>query len=566
MNHRLHKDASAQRAPFIDRRKFLIGAGTIALGSALFTSRTRAQSASGDVVAKTVYGRVRGARKGAAMVFKGIPYAGPPTGEGRFLPAPKPWPWKGVRDALVFGPQAIQPEPPVWTKGADAEPVSSEDCLFLNVWTPAVGDRRNRPVMVYCHGGGFVTNNGGDEGPYSSNIDGAALARDYDVVVVTHNHRLGLMGYLYLGDLLGEKYAASGLVGMLDIAAALEWVHENIAEFGGDPGRVMVFGESGGGMKTATITAMPSAQGLYHAASIESGPLLRFKTRDAANQLTRATLAALGLTKNDAHQLLAVPAGKLRDVQASLPPHPPPPPARTTVENMLSPVTKIATSPFSWCPMLDGHYLPAHPYDPAAPAMSAKVPLIIGTNKDEALGLCETIPEVLSLDMEGLNSRLEPFLNVNTARVIEVYRRTRPNASPPALFVAIATARWMRTDAVRMAERKAALKVAPVYMYVFAYEPEVGGPGGLNGATHGMEIPFKFDNIQGEPSSRRARAAKNLSGAWAAFARTGNPSHESIPNWPAYTVEERFTMFIDGECKVVTDPNREERLLWQSLA
>jgi len=162
MNHRLHKDAS--RATFIDRRKFLIGAGTIALGSALFTSRTRAQSASGDVVAKTVYGRVRGARKGAAMVFKGIPYAGPPTGEGRFLPAPKPWPWKGVRDALVFGPQAIQPEPPVWTKGADAEPVSSEDCLFLNVWTPAVGDRRNRPVMVYCDGGGFVTNNGGDEG------------------------------------------------------------------------------------------------------------------------------------------------------------------------------------------------------------------------------------------------------------------------------------------------------------------------------------------------------------------------------------------------------------------
>lgn len=548
----------------LDRRTFLIQAGAVLLGPAILTSKLRAQTASGQVVAKTVYGRVLGARKDGVLSFKGIPYAAPPTGANRFKPPTAPWPWKGIRDALVYSPQAIQPEPPIWTRARDEEPVSSEDCLYLNVWTPGLANSRDRPVMFYNHGGGFFSNNAGDEGPNGAYTDGAALARDYDVVVVSHNHRLGLMGYLYLGDMLGEEYAASGLVGMLDIAAALKWVRDNIAEFGGDPGRVMLFGESGGGQKTATLTAMPFVQGLYHRASIESGPLLRFKTRDAANEMTRATLAALGLSKHQARAVLAVPAGKLREVQESFQP-PPPSHSHATIEQLLKPVSPGRVSPYAICPMLDGRYLPAHPYDPVAPSMSAKVPLIIGTNKDETLAKCQSIPEVVSFDMEDLRRRLDPELKANTGRILDVYQRSRPKASPAELFIAITTARQMRTDSILMAERKIALNAAPVYMYVFTYAPEVSSSSVLNGATHGSDIPFKFEHVQGGPSSRRVRAAKNISGAWAAFARTGDPSHEGIPKWPSYTLDQRATMLFDDDCQVVNDPNREERLLWESL-
>jgi len=329
---------------------------------------------------------------------------------------------------------------------------------------------------------------------------------------------------------------------------------------------VMIFGESGGGQKTATLTAMPSVQRLYHRASIESGPLLRFKTRDAANELALATLKALGLSKSQARELLVVPAGKLRDVQESFMPPAPPPPAQNTIEHILKPVSPDTVAPFAICPMLDGHYLPAHPYDPVAPTISAKIPFIVGTNKDETLGFCRSIPEVVSFDMAGLRRRLEPELKGNTDRVLALYQKTRPKATPAEIFLAISTARWMRTQAIVLAERKVGLHAAPVYMYDFAYEPKVSHPGELNGATHGSEIPFKFDHMEGDPSSRSVRAGKNMSGAWAAFARTGDPSHEGIPRWPAYTLEQRATMYLDGDCQVINDPDREERLLWESIA
>jgi para-nitrobenzyl esterase len=565
-SERNHDQKLNQASQGLSRRNFVFRTGMSVLAPAILTSKLRAQSGSGEVIAKTVYGRVRGARKEGVLVFKGIPYADPPTGENRFKPPAKPWPWKGVRDALVYGPQSIQAEPSALSRLRDAEPVSSEDCLYLNVWTPGIAEGRDRPVMFYNHGGGFISNNAGDEGPYGGETDGAALAKDYDVVVVSHNHRLGLMGYLFLGDLLGEEYAASGLVGMLDIAAALQWVHDNISEFGGDPERVMIFGVSGGGQKTATLTAMPCVQGLYHLASVESGPLLRFKTRDAANEMARATLAGLGLSKNQARELLAVPAGKFRDLQASLLPQPPPPPAQQTIEEALLTQSQRTTTALGFCPMLDGHYLPAHPYDPVAPAMSARIPMIIGTTKDEMVATCRSIPEVVSFDMEGLRRNLEPTLKANTSRVIEVYQRTRPHASPAELFVAITTARVMRTETTVMAERKLALKGAPVYMYIFSYEPEVSPTGALNGASHGSDVPFRFEHVPGDRSSRRVRAAKAMSGAWAAFACTGNPNHAGIPNWHPYTLAHRSTMFFDAECQVIDDPDREERLLWASLA
>lgn len=548
---------NAAHAQTLDRRAFLgcaMAAGACA-APALLAGTARAQSPATEAIARTTYGRVRGARRDGVLVFKGIPYAGSPAGANRFKPAPALKPWSGVRDALLYGPQSIQPPDPNWPK--EWKPaISSEDCLSLNVWTQGAGDRRRRPVMFYSHGGGFATGNGGaDVAPQDTMHDGAALARDYDVVVVTHNHRLGIMGYLYLGDLLGEEYAASGAAGMLDIAAALKWVRENIVEFGGDPDRVMIWGESGGGAKTAALTAMPAAKGLFHRASIESGPTLRLRTRESARETTEAVLDALGLGRSQARDLLRVPAEKLRDIQQTLP-------RRRATSGSVS--SALAGS-LGFSPVVDGVYVPAHPYDPVATPLSAGVPLLVGINKEETLFMYRSTPEVATLDADGLRRRLEPTLQADTDRVLEVYRRTRPSATPAELFIAITTAQWMGIDAITLAERKAALKAGPVFMYVFAYAQEASAPGALTGAAHASEIPFKFNNVTGDPTSRRVRAAKHMSEAWTTFAGTGNPSHEGIPRWPSYTLEQRATMFLDGECTVINDPNREERLLWQQI-
>jgi len=542
----------------MDRRGFLslmssLAGSTVASPLLLNPSPASAQSPAppklaGTVVATTIYGQVRGASGDGVNIFKGIPYAGSPAGTNRFKAPPKLGPWKGVRDALLYGAEAIQPPDPDWPK--EWKPaLSSEECLFLNVWTPGVADGRRRPVMFYSHGGGFATGSGGaDVWPQNIPHDGAALARSYDVVVVTHNHRLGLLGFLYLGDLLGEEYAASGAAGMLDIAAGLEWVRDNIEAFGGDPGNVMIWGESGGGEKTATLTALPRAQGLYHRASVESGPTLRLTPRDVATEITRQVLSKLGLSEKQAREIINIPAARLCELQQEL-----------TGQNAME-----------FGPVVDGHFIPSHPYDPVAPAMSAKIPMIIGTNKDESIFFNLGNPEVFSLDAAGLRSRLQPILGDKTDRVLEVYKRNRPQASPTDLFIAITTAQWMGRNAIVMAERKLALQAAPVYMYVFAYESEAPVSPSIpypRKAAHAEEMPYKFNHPEAASSKRpeRVKAARNMSRAWATFARTGNPSHDEIPHWPAYTLEQRATMFLDVECKVINDPNREERLVWNEI-
>jgi len=533
-------DSACGEVTMLSRRAFL---ETAAASAALCV---RAQE-GGPLVARTAYGQVRGAPKDGVVLFKGIPYAGAPVGEYRFRPAPPLKPWSGVRDALVYGPQSMQAADPAWPKTWKAAE-SSEDCLYLNVWTPAP-DAKRRPVMFYSHGGGFATGNGGAEvTPQNLFHDGAALARDYDVVVVTHNHRLNIMGYLYLGDLLGEEYAASGIVGMLDIVAALEWVHRNIASFGGDPDRVMIWGESGGGAKTSVLTAMPGAQGLYHRASVESGSALRMKSRDAASATARAVLTALGLRENQARQLLTMPTADLIAAMSRLP-HPPP---------SLGRVSSGLAEGIGFAPMVDGHHLPTDPYDPVAPKISADIPMIVGTNKDETLFIFRA-PDVLSMDEAGLRQRLTAMFQNNAGRILEVYQRSRPGATPAELFIAITTAQWMLRDAIAMAERKAALRAGPVYMYQFAYGSPSPAPAGVpyhSGSAHAAEIGYKFDHVP---------EGKNMSAAWAAFARTGNPSHSGIPVWPPYTLDRRATMILAEECHVVDDPHREERLLWESL-
>jgi para-nitrobenzyl esterase len=553
-----HNRSNSDAGVGMDRRGFLslmssLAGGAVASPLLFDSSNVSAKSPApskptGTVIVKTIYGHVRGTSSDGLMVFKGIPYAGSPAGMNRFKAPPKLKPWTGVKDALLYGAQAIQPPDPNWPK--EWKPaLSSEECLFLNVWTPGIADGRRRPVMFYSHGGGFATGNGGaDVWPQNIPHDGAALARSYDVVVVTHNHRLGLLGYLFLGDLLGEEYVASGAAGMLDIAAGLEWVRDNIEAFGGDPGNVMIWGESGGGAKTATLTALPKAQGLYHRASIESGPTLRLTPRDVANEITRQVLSKVGLSEKQAREIVNLPAARLREVQQEL----------------------SGPSPMRFAPVVDGHLIPSHPYDPVAPAMSAKIPMIIGTNKDESIFFNMGNPEVFSLDEAGLRSRLQPVLGEKLDRVLEVYKRNRPQASPTDLFIAITTAQWMWRNAIIMAERKVALKAAPVYMYLFAYESEAPvGPSipYPRKAAHAEEIPFKFNHPDATSSKRpeRVRAARNMSKAWATFARTGEPSHNEIPSWPAYTLEQRATMFLDAECKVVNDPYREERLVWNEI-
>ena len=299
-------DFSSRR---LTRREFVArGSMALACASALPSGLAFAESETLESVeVNTSYGRIRGMRSDGLATFKGIPYAGSVSGTNRFKAAPPLQPWTGVRDALQLGAPSLQP-------GGQRrnEPPSSEDCLFLNVWTPAA-DERKRPVMFYSHGGGFVVGSGG-----AAYQDGGNLARTWDVVVVATNHRLGLMGFLYLGELGGEEYATSGNQGLLDIRDGLKWVHENIEAFGGDPNNVMIFGESGGGAKTSCLYAMPSAEPYFNKASIESGPGIRMMPRDSATETTIMTLKQLGLEKDDWRKLLDVSADKLLDVQVEL--------------------------------------------------------------------------------------------------------------------------------------------------------------------------------------------------------------------------------------------------------
>ncbi len=556
MRHETH-GCNRSGSPAIDRRAFFSYAP--ALAGAAFAPAVLAQSAPAKTVAAaTTHGRVRGTIEDGVCVFKGIPYAGSPAGAGRFKAAPPLKPWSGVRDAFTYGPQAIQPPDLAWPKEWKPAP-ADEMCLYLNVWTQGVGDRKRRPIMFYSHGGGFATGNGGaDVWPQNLSHDGAALAKSYDVVVVTHNHRLGILGYLYLGEILGDEYAASGCAGMLDIAAALAWTRKNAEAFGGDPDNIMIWGESGGGAKTSTLIALPAAQGAFHRASVESGSTLRLREKAAATESTRMVLSALGLAERQARDLLTVPTARLTEVQQR------PAPRRAAT-------AAISGASMGFSPVVDGHYIPSHPFDPIAPPSAAKIPLITGINKDETIFMYRGTPAVFTMDDDALRARLEPALGANTARVLEVYRKSRPGASPTDLYIAITTAQWMGRNAIVMAERKVAQKAAPVFMYVFAHESEVPAAPGVaypSKAAHAAEIPFKFnhpDSMNQSKRTDRAKAARNMSRAWATFARTGNPSHDEIPAWPAYTLDRRATMFLDAECKVVDDPWREERLLWEKL-
>ncbi len=331
-------------------------------------------------------------RTGDLTTFKGIPYAGSVSGANRFKAAPALRKWQGVRDALSFGAPSFQPGQ------RRNEPPLAEDCLFLNVWTPAA-DNRKRPVMFYSHDGGFTTGSAA-----SGYQDRGNLARTFDVVVVATNHRLGLFGYLYLGELGGEEYASSGNQGLLDIRGGLKWVRENIDAFGGDPANVMIFGESGGGAKTSCLYAMPSAAPFFNKASIESGPGIRMMSREAAAETTLMTLKQLGIDKSDWRKLLEVPADQLMEAQTGLSRIGGGPLGMNGGRKGMG----GGSRPGGFGPVVDGAVLPRHPFDPEAPAISKEKPLIVGYKRDEAIFFFnqQRNTEVYSLTEESLKERL----------------------------------------------------------------------------------------------------------------------------------------------------------------
>ncbi len=542
-------------------RNLAFTAGGLAVGFSPGCRSVVEEAPPVDPLVQTSYGRIRGFINSGIYTFRGVRYGASTGGKNRFMPPKPPEPWMEIRDASGYGYRAAQTNPAsqgevsadsemsriLWASdGFRIPPPESEDCLFLNIWTPALGASEKRPVMVWLHGGGFSMGSSSD-----LLYDGTNLARR-GAVMVGVNHRLNVFGYTHFGDIGGEEYAHSGNAGQLDIIAALEWVRDNIEQFGGDPDRVMIFGESGGGSKVSMLLASPPAKGLFHAAVIQSGPGVKMGERDQATQAAEYLLDELGIKPKDLPEIHKLPTERI-------------------LTAYFAANAKLAGRG-AFRPVLDPEVLPAHPFHPTATTISENVPVMIGWNKTESTTFSLSQKELFSLDEEGMRSRIEKLAGSNTDRLIEIYRREKPDMSPSALYFHIASYPRMGAGSVTIAERKAALGKAPAYLYRLDWETPV-----LDGkliSPHGLEMAFVFDNVEGGGMAMTGggeaaqKMADRLSEAWIAFAATGNPNtaKSGLPQWDPYDTEKRPTMIFDNECRVALDPLKEQRLIFDELS
>jgi para-nitrobenzyl esterase len=519
-----------------DRREILSGLGATA-AAGLVPAGVFAEPHASPIAA-TRSGKVRGAWDAGIAVFRGIPY-GADTAHRRFLAPSPPKPWHGVRDCLAYGAACPQTQ---------LSETMSEDCLVLNVWTPAL-DRAKRAVMLYIHGGAYSHGSGA-----SPLYDGTRLSRRGDVVTVTLNHRLGPLGHLYLGKLASSDYGASGNVGLLDLTLALNWVKDNIAAFGGDPSRVMVFGQSGGGAKIATLMAMPAAEGLFHAAATMSGQQPTASGPQGATRRTIAFLAALGLKPDEWPALMTLPVEKLVEATSAIDP------------------LFAGGGPIYFGPVVDWGSLPCHPFYPTAAPRGLKIPMIIGNTHDETRGLIgRADPQTFDLKWEEVAPRLAKALfgraDIDADMVVAAYRKIYPAYSPSDVFFAATTAGRSWRGAIIEAEERAKAG-APARAYQVNWPSPIEG--GRLKAPHTIDIPLVFDNV-GKPGAITGdgpdaqRMADLMRECFIAFAKTGDPQTPALPTWKPYEIDTHATMIFDLPPRMENDPRGAERKLFAQV-
>lgn len=496
-----------------------------------------------NLIVETRYGKVQGYEQGPISIWKGIPFAQPPTGERRFHAPQPPQPWTGVREATAFSPMAPQ-EPEIAAsmvgamgteQAADLRPMS-EDCLYLNIWSPRA-DQEKRPVMVYIHGGAFTLGSASD--PW---YDGTSFAANHHIVVVTLNYRLGILGFVSLKDLAGAEVRYTANCGLLDQIAALRWVRENIAAFGGDPDQVTVMGESAGAMSIGALLGMPAAHGLFQRAILESGAASNLTTRPQAKKVAQALLAKLDLSPTQLSALVDVPIETLLKIQPEL-------------GHEFGGVQ-------AFHPLIDGETLPQHPLAMMAQGSAAEVAILTGTNRDE-WRLFALMSGGATVDEE----QLKQIFGDAAKSALAQYAQARADQSKDAAWIDFMSDLVFRMPMLRLAEAQVR-QGAPVWMYRFDWESPIFG--GALGAAHAMEIPFVWNTLDtglarwftGD-SPARQELADRMHAAWAAFILSGDPVIADLPAWPRYDLERRATMIFSNTPQVVDDPQGQIRRLWE---
>ena len=504
---------------------------------------TEISASSSVAVVSTDKGKVAGYVENGIYIFKGIPYAR----ADRFQPPHPVEKWEGIRSCRQYGPVCPQQDRQGWLNDEIAfafnwdDGFSSEDCLRLNIWTPKAGDNGKRPVMVWLHGGGYSAGSGQELPSY----DGASLAASEDVVVVSINHRLNVLGFLDLSA-FGEKYAKSGNAGLLDMVAALQWVKDNISGFGGNPDNVTIFGQSGGGGKVTTLLATPSAKGLFHKAIVQSGSMLQTMESRYSRKIGAATVRNLGLNASNIEEIEKIPYKELLAA------------GEKAVAEVEKEARKEGTASFifGWAPTVDASVLPSQPFDPQAPAMSADIPMIIGTTKHE-FTTTTYAPQLRSISKEDAIRMLESRYGDATSRFVDLVGKAYPGYKTADLLDLDFT---FRPSALEQAMCKCRQNGAPVYLYMFCWESPVLD--GILRSTHCMEIPFVFNNAGRHASmtgggKQALELAAKMSHSWANFARTGNPNTEELPEWEEFDCTDRATMLFDNESRIAHNHDKE---------